>query len=222
MRYKSFAGLLAAVAVLGVALDSRAAAIRAASLVLSAPPVIGAFSFDRTIDQSGLLIGYTSGITDFDTYVALLPKHAGNTSPPNFAASFSLPQQDVDFDLGAAYDVQKLAFWNYPFSGSAGVTGVQVFTANSPSFSGAVFQGQFNPADDAVNNLNTVQVLDIADAFARYVRLRITATASSNGTGFSEVAFAVAVPEPIAITHVAVASVLLLGAFRRIRSLWPF
>ncbi len=191
------------------AAQSQAGFITSAQSVVSAPPAIGAFTFDRTIDQSGLSIGYVSGVTDFNTYVSSSPIHTRNNTLPNYAASFSLPPQNVDYDLGSTYGVQQLAFWNYPFQSSAGVTSFDVFTSSVSNFSSSFFAGSFLPLDDGNSSTNAVQVFDIADSTARFVRLRVTGTASSNATGFSEIAFDTAAPSnPVP----APAGLLLVGS----------
>jgi hypothetical protein len=155
-------------------------------------------------------------VTDFSAYVGSLPKHLRLNTPANYAASFSPNPQNVDFDLGATYAVSKLAFWNYPFPQSGGVTSLDVFTANDLSFSSPFFAGTFFPADDGNETVNTVQVFDLTDSNAKYVRLRVTQTAEPGGFGFSEVAFGV-VPEPLTTTNFAIAAAMLVGSTRMAR-----
>jgi hypothetical protein len=217
MFHKTSLVSLALVAFLAIAIDARAEVVRSASSVISAPPVLGAYSFDRTIDQSGLAIGYVSGVTDFNTYIGLSPTHVGSDTPVNFAASPTAVPQNVDYDLGATYPVTKMAFWNYPFNTLGPVTSLDVYTANNASFTGAFFAGSFFPADDAtITGINQAQVFDLADSNARYVRLRVTGQATINTIGYSEVAFGV-VPEPFTLGYVAVAVVSLLGSAGRPR-----
>lgn len=217
MFHKTSVASLALIAFVAMAIDARADVVRSATSVVSAPPVLGAFSFDRTIDQSGLTIGYVSGVTDFNTYIGLSPTHLGVSDPtPNFAASPTTVPQNIDYDLGATYPVTKMAFWNYPFNTLGPVTSLDVFTANNAGFAGAFFAGSFLPADDAASDVNQVQVFDLADSNARYVRLRITGQATIEAIGYSEVAFGV-VPEPFTVGYIAVAAVTLLSAAGRTR-----
>jgi hypothetical protein len=196
--------------------QARADFVLSAQSVLSSPPPIGDFTFDRTIDQSGLSLGYTSGVTNFATYVAAAPIHTRNNTPPNFGATFSLPPVNVDYDLGSAFTVQRLAFWNYPFGDSGSVTALEVYTSSAPDFSGAVFAGVFAPLPDGDGNINNVQVFDLTDTGARYVRLRATAVAVPNGTGWSEIAFdAAIIPEPASLATVCPAIAALAAAMRR-------
>ena len=217
MFHKTSLVSLALVAFLAIAIDARAEVVLSATSVISAPPVLGAYSFDRTIDQSGLAIGYVSGVTDFNTYIGLSPIHTYSETPNSFAASPTAVPQNVDYDLGATYPVTKMAFWNYPFNTLGPVTSLDVYTANNAGFAGAFFAGSFFPTDDAtVTNINQAQVFDLADSNARYVRLRVTGQATANEIGYSEVAFA-AVPEPFTVGYIAVAVVSLLGSTGRAR-----
>lgn len=75
------------------------------------------------INQSGITTPFSSGVTVFDTYFA-------NIAPPPYATSgnggvnnwqsdtaFDLGYQGfVDFDLGATYQINKLAIWNRSLS----------------------------------------------------------------------------------------------------------
>jgi hypothetical protein len=109
-----------------------------------------------------------------------------------------------------------MAFWNYPFNTLGPVSSLDVFTANNAGFAGAFFAGSFLPADDAASDINQVQVFDLADSNARFVRLRVTGQTTVDAMGYSEVAFAV-VPEPFTLGYIAVAVVTLVGSAGRAR-----
>src|SRR5690348_1554748 len=149
MLHKTSFVSLALVAFLSIAIDALGEVVLSATSVISAPPVLTGYSFDRTIDQSGLTIGYVSGVTDFNTYIGLSPTHVGLNSPETFAASPTAVPQNIDYDLGANYPVTKMAFWNYPFNTLGPVTSLDVYTANNAGFAGAFFAGSFFPTDDA-------------------------------------------------------------------------
>ncbi len=162
---------------------------------VSGPPPIGGFVWENTIDQSGLSDNYVSGVTDFDAYVGLLPTHLRNNNPENYAASFEIPPLNIDFDLGFSTVVTQLALWNYPHFNSGAIIDFQVFTAQSADFSDSVFVGSFTASDDGDGDVNTVQVFDLVDSSARYVRIGVLTVAFGNGTGLSEVAFGT-IPAP--------------------------
>ena len=185
---------------------AHAGVVQSAAAVSGPPPFpSSAHTWDKTIDQSGLVGGYVSGVTDFDTYVALQPRHFGQSSfPPNFAVSPATLPEAVDYDLGASFEILQLAFWNYPFPDSAGPSSIEVFTSNDAAFAGGTLVGTFSPLNDGTGNdvaagLNVVQVFDLTDTTARYLRINVLATPAGNGIGWSEVAFDVipsAIPEP--------------------------
>jgi hypothetical protein len=161
-----------------------------------------------------------SRVTDFDTFVGSSPIHIRNNTPPNYAASFSVPPQNVDYDLGSTFGVEKLAFWNYPFMDPGGVTAFEVYTSEVSDFSSSFFAGVFTPINDGNGDINVVQVFDLADSNARFVRLRITGSAGGVGFGFSEVAFGVAgpatvVPEPSSLALLLAGAVGLAGVSLR-------
>ncbi len=179
---------------------------------VSGPAPISTFVWERTIDQSGLSDLYVSGVTDFDAYVGLLPTHLRSNDPANYAASLEDPPQNIDFDLGFSTSVTQLALWNYPFASSGGIIDFNVFTAQSADFSDSVLVGSFAALDDGDGNLNTVQVFDLADSLARYVRVGVLTTATLDGTGLSEVAFGT-IPAPGVVALLGLAG--FMGTRRR-------
>ena len=196
--------------------ELRADVMLSAQSVVNAPPPISGFGWEQTINQSGLSANYVSGVTDFSTYVAGGPIHTRNNTPGNFAASFTLPPDDIDYDLGSTFNVQRMAFWNYPFNFSAGVASMQIFTSSVPNFATSFLAGTFNPVDDGDGNINHVQVFDLTDSNARYVRVHVLAVDSTNGTGFSEIAFGASnVPEPASLATLGMGAAALAGSMTR-------
>jgi hypothetical protein len=184
-----------AVAALAVCLAAPAAQ---ASLVIAPVGVTGpgdSNSFTdwlRTIDQSGLTVPYVSGVTDFATFATLNPRHGGNNAA--IGASDTMPG-NVDYDLGATYNVGQLLFWNSRFGGT-GVTGIEVSTSSTPDFAAPLNVGVFTVLSDGDNSSSGMQVFDLIDSSAQYVRVRVTSIAGGFGFSFGEVAFVQAVPEP--------------------------
>ena len=141
-----------------------------------------------------------------------------NNAPANYAASFDNAPQNVDLDLGSTLTLSRLAFWNYPFANSAGVSTLQVFTSTDASFSSVFLAGTFNPTDNGNGDVNPDPgVRPGGLERARYVRLGMVTTYSGNDNiGFSEVAFEAVdglqpVPEP------ASATLMCLGAVESVR-----
>jgi hypothetical protein len=188
MRFKCIkAGLVGLV--LSVCGAANAGLIYSASSIIDAPPPISLNSADRTIDQTGLLKTYFSGVTDFDTFLGLNPKHKNQGGPTSyFASSFTKPA-NVDFDMGSILNLTKLVLWNYPFSSSAGIIDFSIYSSTTSNFSMASLLGTFKANDDADNRLNAAQVFEFIDTQSRYLRLSITSIANGENVGFSEIAF---------------------------------
>ncbi len=169
-----------------------------AGVILSPTAVIGntigtsAGNINNTINQSGLSVGFTSGVTDFTTYIAGNPTHAG-PGPSNAwsAPSTSLPG-NIDFDLGGLFNIFQSALWT-SFQGF-GINNFDISIGSLLDFSDAVLVGNFNASE---SNPIAVQVFN-TPLTGRYVRLGINSNHSPNvNVNFSEIAFDVAsVPEP--------------------------
>ena len=105
----------AAIASVGALLPANAAIIGAVSgVITSGGPGFGTLT--ETLDQSGLSATYTSGVTDFGTFVA------GTTHTPIFAgfewfSEFGSTTASVTYNLGAKLLIDKMALWNEESSG---------------------------------------------------------------------------------------------------------
>jgi hypothetical protein len=93
-----------------------------ASVIVSPVAAVASSTFSseteigKTIDQSGLDIPFVSGVTHFDTYVALNPLHYNEFNLEWFTAE-GATQAQVTYDLGSMMSVDRLALWNEDFSG---------------------------------------------------------------------------------------------------------
>jgi len=172
--------------------------VTAAVSVVGPPPAGADFGWENTIDQSGLSVGYVSNVTDFDAYVGGSPTHTRNVNNDNYAAAFTSFPANIDYTLGASTVVTQLALWNYPFADSGGIIDFDVMVAGQSDFSDGVMAGSFTAVDDAVSDVNQVQVFDLADTTGQYVRL-IVRSSAFNGVGMSEIAFGTTVPAPASL-----------------------
>ena len=167
-------------------------------------------SVERTIDQSGLSAGFTSGVTDFDAYLAGNPTHTLSFFDTEWFSADQHPTATVVYDLGNSYSITRLAFWNEETNG---VLNFSVSACgNDPTCGAAVALGLFVPTDNPSGFDYRADVFNIADAVTRYVRFDFTDNPAGDSTAqwiaVGELAFeatpaANAVPEP--------ASLLLLG-----------
>ncbi len=183
-----------------------------------------AAAIDSTHDQSGLSSGFTSGVTDFDAYLATNPLHEWiYTDGSEWFSLTGETQGTIVYDLGAEYDLARLALWNEEFSG---IQSMLVETATNPGFVGAVNVGNFGPANTPFDQSYPAEVFNLLPGAGRYVRLTITGPQNPNrGTFLSmgEIAFdanpaaPAAVPEPATLALVGLGLGVIYRARRRTR-----
>jgi|688.fasta_scaffold219320_1 hypothetical protein len=70
-----------------------------------------------TFNQNGLLSTYTSGVTDFDTYMAGNPKHIITFSGYEWFSNEGTKSAQVTYSLGGVKSIDALALWNEEASG---------------------------------------------------------------------------------------------------------
>ena len=87
--------------------------------------------------KRGCTAGFTSGVTDFDTYIGTSPCHVINFNTEWFAPDGTFTQ-NIDYDLGALYSVFRMAFWNEE---SWGTSSVSVFSATDATFGATTLLG---------------------------------------------------------------------------------
>lgn len=147
----------------------------------------------NTINQSGLSVGYTSLVTDFDAYIASNPTHNG-FSDPNTTAWISLirsPTGNFDFDLGGTFTIEAFALWNLGGSFGFNLNGFELLASADSSFSNTTSLGSFNASLSGSTLSVPVQVFDFTATSAAFVRMVITSNHGSAFTGFGEAAFKV-------------------------------
>jgi hypothetical protein len=217
---KKFAVTVAAVLALGVT-----PLTASAGFVLSPGSVIAntmgeapGASVNQLLNQSGLSVGYTSGVTDFATYIASGPTHTRAVQADQWFSSIgTFPPGHIDFDLGNEYMVRDLAFWNGAGTTTANVQNFRVFTSNVPDFSVSTLVGSFTNPQQRSSNTYPVTVFHLTNTDARYVRLDLdTYYGNPNVVGIGEVAFdatsaTAAAPEPASLTLLGIGSIGLLG-----------
>ncbi len=150
-------------------------------------------SIDNIINQSGLSVGYTSGVTDFDSYLATHPtNNAGNAWAGNSGPVFG----EMIFDLGGIFAIDSFALWTQSNSNAIDAFSILVDGNLAGSFNALVGSGPNIAA----------QVFDLTDLAGQFITLQVFSNHGGQNVNIGEVAFeTVSVPEPASI------AVLLLG-----------
>ena len=159
----------------------------------------GEFDSDRdignTIDQSGLSVGFTSGVTDFDAYLATNPTHTVRAIGQEYFTVEGNTAAVITYDLGAVYTVDRLALWNEEFSG---IGLLDVFSSTDNINFSQVAAG-IVPFDNPLGPAYPAEIFALTTTDAQYIRFDISNSPQPNGSnrllvGIGEVAFSAAAP----------------------------
>lgn len=164
-------------ALLTLAPNAQAAGLVLGSTATTTMGTASGFSISAITSQSGLSATYTSGTTDFDSYVSSTTANS-NTSNLWFSARNN-KTGFVTFDLGASYDVNALALWALRSGNTNAVRNFTLYAdtdANTSSLGTSL--GNFS-AVAAVGGDATVQsqVFNFATTNTRYIQMNITSNA---------------------------------------------
>lgn len=144
-------------------------------------------STDNIINQSGLSVGYTSGVTDFDSYLAT---HLGNNGSNAWAGNSGPVFGEMVFDLGGIFTIDSFALWTQLNSNAINAFSILV---------DGTLAGSFNALVGSAPNISA-QVFDLTDLTGRFITLQVTSNHGGNNVNIGEVAFEVtSVPEPTSI-----------------------
>jgi hypothetical protein len=173
------------------------------------------YSPTNAIDQSGLAAGYTSGVTDFDTFVASTSTLFGASGANPWFSAQGVFTGNFDFDLGGTYTLSSFALWNDPQDvGNQGIQDFSLYADDNSAFSSPTLLGSYTAAEGTgtfgnLEDLNLGQIFTFFSTEASFVRMAIESNyGSTSVTGFTEAAFEIAGPTPIPEPG----SLLLLGA----------
>jgi hypothetical protein len=168
------------------------------------------FDVVNLINQSGLSTGYSSGITDFDSFVST------TTGIGGIGGAGSAPPVNFDFDLGGIIHVDAIALWGQG-SGSASLVEFDLFASNVQDFSTSSLLGNFT-----IPNLSATlaNVFSFAAIDAQYFRVAATRNNGfSSATRFDEFAVrgtAAAVPTPAAVWLLGAGLIGIIGIKKKV------
>lgn len=156
-------------------------------------------SINDTINQAGLATGYTSGVTNFDAYIAGNPQHSLAFAGNEWFSNEGSTSASVTYDLGSVLGIDAMALWNEDFAG----IGMFDLYGSTDGLAFALL-GNFTPTDTLNNTDYGPQVFSFSAVDARYFRLDASGCPQSpggfNSCAIGEVAFrtaaTAAVPEP--------------------------
>ncbi|MEM1237466.1 MAG: VPLPA-CTERM sorting domain-containing protein [Pseudomonadota bacterium] len=198
------------------------------SVTTDLDPLSAAYDVNNVINQSGLSTGYTSGVTDFSTYIATNPTEPNGTGF-TFAGELRTFSGNFVFDLGGLYSVSQLALWNRGPS-LQGIQDFSLYSSDTSGFAGGSLISSFTASagvsnSAAASNGARLQVFGFAETQARFIRLEVSSVYGNCCVSLSEVAFdgapVSAVPVPASLPLLAVGFIALgaLGRRKRITSL---
>lgn len=215
---------IAAAAILAAATASHAGFILSPTNVYN--NTIGTYQYGggavtQMINQSGLSAGFTSGVTDFATYMAGSPTHRRDDFEGWIGPAGGPFTGILDFALGGSYSVERFAMWNTAAGSTANVRSFTLYVSDVANFSSSTDVGTFtNPQLDGFNPY-PVTLFDTLDTTGQYLRLQINSYyGNGNVVEIGEVALDVTagnrVPEPGTLALASLA-LLGLGASRKAR-----
>jgi hypothetical protein len=154
-------------------------------------------SINDTLNQQGLTSGFTSGVTNFDAYLATTPLHTIVFSGFEWFSNFGTTGATVTYDLGAVIAIDRLALWNEE---SSGIGTLNLFSSTD----GVTFTSlasNLHPTDNPITSSYRADVFALTPTSARFVRFVITDSPQPNPGSFpsaaiGEVAFRVVANNP--------------------------
>ena len=128
----------------------------------------------------------------------------------------------VDFNLGSAFNIGKIALWNMSFTTPVnrtthGVSSIRLFTSLVSDFSSSVDLGVFS-IDKATANPSSAQIIGFSSTSAQFIRFDILGNHGGFTSSLGDVAFAgtaASVPEPATVVLLCIGLAGIAGGAAR-------
>ena len=162
-----------------IAAPAQAGFIVQADSVISSTAATDLYLASQINDQSGLSATYTSGVDDFDTFIASNPVH-DNLAENVWSTSVYTVNSSLDFSFDQSYSFESMALWNrgtqqYGQAFNNQIGSFQLFSSSDASFSNLTLVGEYT----AAANLGIITAVE-AEVFnfnpfeTAYLRMVIT------------------------------------------------
>jgi hypothetical protein len=182
-------------------------------------PSISGTNPDNTRNQNSLSIGYTSGVTDFDSYIASIPTDLCCDSSSAWAA-IGFTSANMTYDLGGIFTIESMALWNRGLA-AQGIRDFRLLVAPTAEFLTPTILGDFTATaivPGTVGDAVRPEVFTFAPTSAAFVRLSIFNMHGPCCVSFAEVAFErTPVPEP-ATSVLLLSGLVMVGLAKRKRA----
>ena len=202
---------------LGLALASAMSCASAGAIFSATSATInsggpGSGSINNTFDQSGLSIGYTSGVTDFDTYLAGNPLHSTTFPGLEWFSNQDENFASVTYNLGSLRNLDALALWNEEASG----IGLLSLFGSTDGVNFSLIVDNLSPTDHAPGGTDYgANVFTFGNVSAQYIRFDMNRCpqplSAYNACSIGEVAFREAPDTPTAVPEPAMIGLFSLG-----------
>lgn len=217
--------------VFAVVLSSTFATTASASVIVSATDATASSTFggagspvdiSHTIDQSGLSVGYSSGVTDFDTYISLAPIHTFVAEQFEWFGDIRSSTAVLTYDLGSVLNIDRLVLWGEE---SAGFGTADIFS----SIDGVTFNflTTINPLDNPLLSNYTAEVFSLNSIISgQFFRLDLSDCPQPDGDvrfqgcSLGEIAFSsvsdVPLPPVMSLFGIGLAMIGFIGRRRKL------
>lgn len=168
----------------------------------------GLYPLKSLINQSGLSTGYSSGVTDFETYTAATVATNAGGSPSYWHATESHATPRLTFKFNAPVVLDGLALWNLSGANKNSIKAFRLFAdegqllgsftaqlSNTNKTGGDAYGNSSRDEDDdeedrpRPSNNAFAQVFDFAAVSTSFITLTLDSTHGGRVGGFSEIAF---------------------------------